>query len=474
MQDAMDGAFTVMAVSFYGECFIYVLLFSHRTILGNKNRLENGDGYGLAFDEEKGFYMSATLDEFLDMMIVNHKDSNMFLLSPDSGRNCLTHKDDSFSLSSCSGTGSFVSMQLSFLSEEKETLEHQKRKLFHTLASAMPSKRPSVMPSAVPTGSAMPTKSVIPSAMPTKSAMPTESAMPTKQTTHLLTNLEGIIGGVMIDFEDVWKNVTLVEHPSSSPSMSPSVFSSSAPSDNPSDMPSQFPSTEPTTVPSLSLVPSMKPSESPTLSPCPLISVNLNFRLLLDLCAYDGKEIKFGLEQSLTDYLRRNPIPLSALEGFYVEKVEVLNNCTEVRLAYPYVPQHIIYTRVTAGRISCLPVSNPSLDPTSVPSITVFPSTIPTSDPSEFPSEFPTTKPSSKPSEAPTSVPSVDSSPPTISLQPSQAPTQCIDSPGFKDSYGDNCTWYEERLDNANQCPFYGQYWANEEGVTADMACCYW
>ena len=49
------------------------------------------------------------------------------------------------------------------------------------------------------------------------------SAMPTKQGTHLLGNLESIIDGVMIDFEDVWQDVTLVDHPSVAPSLSPSV-----------------------------------------------------------------------------------------------------------------------------------------------------------------------------------------------------------------------------------------------------------
>ena len=397
---------------------------------GNENRLENSNGYGLAFNEMKGFFMSATPDDFLEMMIVNHKESNMFMLSPDAGRHCLTHANDSFSLSSCTGTGSFVSMQLSFVSEEKETLKHQKRKLINDLPSAMP----------------------------------------TKQETHLLGNLESIIDGVMIDFEDVWDNVTLVEHPSSSPSMSPSELSSSAPSDNPSEMPSQFPSTGPTTVPSLSLVPSMKPSEAPTLSPCPLISVNLNFRLILDLCFYDGKEITFGLEQSLTDYLRRNPIPLNGLEVFWVESVTVLNNCTEAA----GVPQYIIYTIVTARVIPGFPSTIPTLKPTTTPSLSMMPSLDPTSAPSGFPTGLPTATPSSEPSETPTSTPSVTSSPPTVSLQPSLAPTFCTDWYGFEDAYGDDCKWYEDRLENANQCPFYGQYWVNSDGVTADMACCYW
>jgi len=417
-----------------GNALFMFFFFSHRTKLGNNNRLENGDGYGLAFDEQKGFYMSAILDEFLDMMIVDHKDSNMFLLSPDSGRNCLTHKDDSFSLSSCSGIGSFVSIQLSFLSEEKETVEHQKRKLINDLPSAMP----------------------------------------TKQETHLLGNLESIIDGVMIDFEDVWQDVSLVDHPSIAPTLSPSDLPSSAPSDNPSKMPSLLPSTGPTTVPSMSLVPSMKPSESPTLSPYPLISVNLNFRLIMDLCFFDTKDITFGLEQSLTDYLRRNPIPLNGLEVFWIESVTVLNNCTEVRNTIPYEPQHIIYTIVTARVIPGFPSTIPTLKPTTTPSLSLMPSLDPTSAPSGFPTGIPTANPSSEPSETPTSTPSVTSSPPTVSLQPSLAPTFCTDWYGFEDAYGDNCTWYETRLANANQCPFYGQYWANSDGVSADMACCYW
>ena len=382
----------------------------------------------------KGFFMSATPDEFLEMTIVNQKESNMFMLSPDAGRHCLTHANDSFSLSSCSGAGSFVSMELSFVSEEKESLKYQTRRLSQDLPSAMP----------------------------------------TKQETHLLGNLESIIDGVMIDFEDVWQDVSLVDHPSIAPTLSPSDLPSSAPSDNPSKMPSLLPSTGPTTVPSMSLVPSMKPSESPTLSPYPLISVNLNFRLIMDLCFFDTKDITFGLEQSLTDYLRRNPIPLNGLEVFWVESVTVLNNCTEVRNTLPYEPQHIIYTIVTARVIPGFPSTIPTLKPTTTPSLSLMPSLDPTSAPSGFPTGIPTANPSSEPSETPTSTPSVTSSPPTVSLQPSLAPTFCTDWYGFEDAYGDNCTWYETRLANANQCPFYGQYWANSDGVSADMACCYW
>ena len=400
---------------------------------GNENRLENSNGYGLAFNEMKGFFMSATPDDFLEMMIVNHKESNMFMLSPDAGRHCLTHANDSFSLSSCTGTGSFVSMQLSFVSEEKETLKHETRRLLNGLPSAMP----------------------------------------TKQETHLLGNLETIIGGVMTDFEDVWQDVSLVDHPSTAPSPSPTALASSAPSSNPSEMPSLLPSSGPSTTPSSSLVPSMKPSESPTSSPYPLISVNLNFRLILDLCQYENKDITFGLEQSLKDYLRRNPVPLNGLEVFWIESVTVLNNCTEVRSVDPYVPQNIIYTIVTARVIPGFPSTTPTLNPTTVPTLSMLPSLDPTSAPSGFPTGVPTAKPSSEPSDTPTNRPSVTSFPPTTSLQPSLAPTFCTDWYGFEDAYGDDCTWYEERLANANQCPFYGQYWANSDGVSADMACCY-
>ena len=425
----MGGVFTEMVVSFNMERFL-LFFFSHRTKSGNENRLENSNGYGLAFNEMKGFFMSATPGEFLEMMIVNHKESNKFMLSPDAGRHCLTHSNDSFSLSSCSGTGSFVSMQLSFLSEEKESFKHKTRKLFHDLPSAKP----------------------------------------TKQETHLLGNLENIIDGVMIDFEDVWKDVSLVDHPSVAPTLSPSDSPSSAPSGNPSEMPSLLPSSGPTTVPSLSVVPSMNPSESPTLSPYPLISVNLNFRLIMDLCAYYDKDITFGLEQSLTDYLRRNPIPLNGLEVFWVESITVLNNCTEAA----GVPQHIIYTIVTARVIPGFPSTIPTLTPTTTPSLSKMPSLDPTSAPSGFPTGVPTADPSSEPSETPTNTPSVTSSPPTVSLQPSLAPTFCTDWYGFQDSYGDDCKWYEDRLAQATQCPFYGQYWANSDGVSADMACCYW
>ena len=84
--------------------------------------------------------MSATSAEFLDMMIVYHEGTNKFLLLPDTDHNCLTHIDDLLSLSSCAGTGSFVSMVLSFLSEEKESLKYQTCRLFQDLPSVTPTK----------------------------------------------------------------------------------------------------------------------------------------------------------------------------------------------------------------------------------------------------------------------------------------------------------------------------------------------
>jgi len=317
-------------------------------------------------------------------------------------------------------------MELSFLSEEKEPLKYQTRKLYHDLPSAMP----------------------------------------TKQEAHLLENVENIIDGIMIDFEDVWNDVSLVDHGSNAPSVPPLGLPSPSPSDHPRVRvrPSLL------TVPSSSLAPSMEPFESPTLSPYSLISVNLNITLIMDLCTY----ITFGLEQSLTDYLRRDPVPLDGLEVFWVESVTVLNNCTEAETVSPYIPQNIIYTIVTARVIPGFPSTTPTLKPSTAPSSYMLPSTSPTSASSGLRTIFPTKTPTSMPSEIPISTPYINSSSPTISSKPSLAPTNCTDWYGFEDAYGDDCKWYEERLFNANQCPFYSQYWANADGVSADMACCYW
>jgi len=370
--------------------------------------------------------MSATSAEFLEMMIVNHEGSNKFLLSPDTGRNCLTHIDDLLSLSPCSGTGSFVSMEMSFPSEEKEPLKYQTRRLSQDLPSVMP----------------------------------------TKQEAHLLENVENIIDEIMIDFEEVWNDVSLVDNPSNARSIPPSDLPSPSPSDHPRVRvrPSLL------TVPSSSLAPSMEPSDSPTLSPYPLISMNLNFTLILDLCAY----ITFGLEQSLTEYLRRDPDPLNGLEVFWVESVTVLNNCTEAEKASPYIPQNIIYTIVTARVSPGFPSTTPTLKRSTAPSLFMLPSANPISAPSGLRTIFPTKIPTSISSEIPTSTPSISSSRPTISLKPSLASTNCTDWYGFEDAYGDDCKWYEEQIFNVHQCPFYAQYWANADGVSADIACCYW
>lgn len=48
-------------------------------------------------------------------------------------------------------------------------------------------------------------------------------------------------------------------------------------------------------------------------------------------------------------------------------------------------------------------------------------------------------------------------------------PNECTDSPvGWQDSYGDGCDWYEPE----GACESYGDSWANNDGITANMACC--
>ena len=79
----------------------------------------------------------------------------------------------------------------------------------------------------------------------------------------------------------------------------------------------------------------------------------------------------------------------------------------------------------------------------------------------EFPSAFPTSSYAPSHKYKPTSTPS---------LTRTDGPS-CYDYIGWLDSYGDGCGWYETY--DAPGCPYEGAYYANDENVTASMACCY-
>jgi hypothetical protein len=46
----------------------------------------------------------------------------------------------------------------------------------------------------------------------------------------------------------------------------------------------------------------------------------------------------------------------------------------------------------------------------------------------------------------------------------------CVDKPGWVDSYGDDCTWYEAY--DLSGCPYYGEYYDGGQG-TPNEGCCY-
>ena len=58
---------------------------------------------------------------------------------------------------------------------------------------------------------------------------------------------------------------------------------------------------------------------------------------------------------------------------------------------------------------------------------------------------------------------------PTISPAPTPDPN-CVDTPGWVDSYGDACWWYEAY--DQPGCPYYGEVYGTELGTPND-ACCY-
>jgi len=114
----------------------------------------------------------------------------------------------------------------------------------------------------------------------------------------------------------------------------------------------------------------------------------------------------------------------------------------------------------------------------NVPSPTVTPSVTPTAKPSHqyqptvTPSVTPTDKPSHQyeptvtPSVTPTDKPSYYYEPTVI---PSVSPS-CYDYIGWVDSYEEGCDWYEVYDPG---CPWYGDLYPNEDGITANEACCH-
>ena len=61
---------------------------------------------------------------------------------------------------------------------------------------------------------------------------------------------------------------------------------------------------------------------------------------------------------------------------------------------------------------------------------------------------------------------------PSHQYEPSVIPTvTCYDYNGWVDYYGDGCDWYEKSDDPG--CPWYGEEWPNEDGITANDSCCY-
>ena len=49
--------------------------------------------------------------------------------------------------------------------------------------------------------------------------------------------------------------------------------------------------------------------------------------------------------------------------------------------------------------------------------------------------------------------------------------TECSNLEGWVDIGGDDCTWYSE-FDYPG-CPFFGSYYSNSNGISANDACCY-
>ena len=47
----------------------------------------------------------------------------------------------------------------------------------------------------------------------------------------------------------------------------------------------------------------------------------------------------------------------------------------------------------------------------------------------------------------------------------------CTDVSDWTDIYGDGCEWYE--TNDSEDCPNYGDLWANEDGKTSNEACCH-
>jgi len=102
----------------------------------------------------------------------------------------------------------------------------------------------------------------------------------------------------------------------------------------------------------------------------------------------------------------------------------------------------------------------PSASPSHQYIPTVTPSLTPTNKPSH---QY---KPTVTPSLTPTNKPSYQYEP---TVTPSATPA-CYDYIGWVNSNGRVCYWYEVY---DNSCPFYGDMYPNEDGITANNACCH-
>ncbi len=109
------------------------------------------------------------------------------------------------------------------------------------------------------------------------------------------------------------------------------------------------------------------------------------------------------------------------------------------------------------GESNIIPSASPSLQ--YKPSVT--PSVIPTNKPSLH------YKPSVTPSVTPTDKPSQKYEP---TVSPSETPS-CYDYVRWVDYRGNGCDWYETRI--ASGCLYNGDSWPNDDGITANDACCH-
>jgi len=281
----------------------------------------------------------------------------------------------------------------------------------------VPTKTPTVMPTAAPTE----TPTLMPTTVPTETPtlMPTTvlTESPTVMPTAALTEAPTVIPTAAPTETPSLMPTTV---PSETPTLIPTTVPTEIPTVAPTALPTEPPTIRPTAVPTKTptvmptaaptetptLMPTTVPTETPTLMPTTVLTESPT--VMPTAALTEAPTVIPTAAQTETPSLMPTTVPT---ESPTVMPTAVL---TETPSVNPTTLPTVNPTMVPSISQTATPTSRPSKYPTEVPSSTpseiakTIPSHSPTSIPSTLPSYSPTMTPSSKPTVKPTASPSGD------------------------------------------------------------------